>query len=101
VLAEAAEFAAAGEAAGLAFIGPTPEQVRAFGRKDVARRLAREAGVPLLAGTEPLAGEEEALSAAAALGYPVMLKSTAGGGGIGMEVGPGPDRMAVALARVP
>ncbi|HEY4409565.1 MAG TPA: biotin carboxylase N-terminal domain-containing protein, partial [Acidimicrobiia bacterium] len=60
-LSESADFAAAVEAAGLTFIGPTPDQLRAFGRKDVARRLAREAGVPLLEGTEPLAGEEEAL----------------------------------------
>src|SRR5581483_11367913 len=59
-LSQSADFAAAVEAAGLAFIGPTPEQVRAFGRKDVARRLAREAGVPRLAGTEPLADEAEA-----------------------------------------
>ncbi|HEV7861073.1 MAG TPA: urea carboxylase, partial [Acidimicrobiia bacterium] len=99
-LSESAEFAAAVEAAGLAFIGPTPEQVRSFGRKDVARRLAREAGVPLLAGTEPLAGEEEAVRAAAELGYPVILKSTAGGGGIGMEVVEDADGLEVAFARV-
>ncbi|MDQ1517949.1 MAG: urea carboxylase [Actinomycetota bacterium] len=99
-LSESAEFAAAVEAAGLAFIGPTPEQVRNFGRKDVARRLAREAGLPLLAGTEPLAGEEEAVRAAAELGYPVILKSTAGGGGIGMEVVEDAGGMAVAFARV-
>ncbi|MDQ1492370.1 MAG: urea carboxylase, partial [Actinomycetota bacterium] len=99
-LSESADFAAAVEAAGLAFIGPTPEQVRSFGRKDVARRLAREAGVPLLAGTEPLAGEEEAVRAAAELGYPVILKSTAGGGGIGMEVVEDADGLEVAFARV-
>ena len=99
-LSESADFAAAVEAAGLAFIGPTPEQVRAFGRKDVARRLAREAGVPRLAGTEPLADEAEARAAAEALGYPVILKSTAGGGGIGMEVVTGPEGLAAAFARV-
>jgi urea carboxylase len=84
-LAENADFAAACEAAGLAFIGPTPEQMRAFGLKHTARALAAANGVPLLPGTEILADVHEALRAAAAIGYPVMLKSTAGGGGIGMR----------------
>ena len=84
-LAENADFAAACEAAGLAFIGPTPDQMRAFGLKHTARALAAANGVPLLAGTEILADVHEALRAAGAIGYPVMLKSTAGGGGIGMR----------------
>ncbi|HVU50940.1 MAG TPA: urea carboxylase [Polyangia bacterium] len=84
-LAENADFAAACEAAGLAFIGPTPGQMRAFGLKHTARALAAESGVPLLPGTGLLPGLDEALRAAAAIGYPVMLKSTAGGGGIGMR----------------
>jgi urea carboxylase len=84
-LAENADFAAACEAAGLAFIGPTPEQMRAFGLKHTARALAAANGVPLLPGTDILAGVDEALRAAEAVGYPVMLKSTAGGGGIGMR----------------
>jgi urea carboxylase len=84
-LAENADFAAACEDAGLAFIGPTPEQMRAFGLKHTARALAAANGVPLLPGTEILAGVGEALRAAEAIGYPVMLKSTAGGGGIGMR----------------
>jgi urea carboxylase len=84
-LSENAAFAEACEAAGLAFIGPTPQQVRDFGLKHVARERARAIGVPLLAGTELLSGVDEARREAARLGYPVMLKSTAGGGGIGMR----------------
>ena len=84
-LSENAAFAEACEAAGLAFIGPTPEQVRDFGLKHVARERARALGVPLLPGTELLSGLDEARREARRLGYPVMLKSTAGGGGIGMR----------------
>jgi urea carboxylase len=84
-LAENADFAAACASAGIAFIGPTVEQMRAFGLKHTARALAEESGVPLLPGTGLLGGVEEALAAAASIGYPVMLKSTAGGGGIGMR----------------
>jgi len=84
-LAENAEFAARCEAAGIAFIGPTPDQIRAFGLKHTARALATKAGVPLLPGTELLTGIAQARRAAKKIGYPVMLKSTAGGGGIGMR----------------
>ena len=84
-LAENADFAAACEAATLTFIGPTPEQMRAFGLKHTARALAAANGVPLLPGTDLLRDVDEALVAAARIGYPVMLKSTAGGGGIGMR----------------
>ncbi|MCO8168652.1 urea carboxylase [Pseudomonas sp. 21LCFQ02] len=85
-LSENAAFAEACEAAGIAFVGPTPEQLRLFGLKHTARALAREQGVPLLEGTELLDTLEQALLEAQAVGYPVMLKSTAGGGGIGMRV---------------
>src|ERR1051325_7178689 len=85
-LSENPEFAAECEAAGIAFIGPTPQQMREFGLKHTARALAEASGVPLLPGTGLLAGVEEARTAAAAIGYPVMLKSTAGGGGIGMRL---------------
>jgi urea carboxylase len=84
-LAENAEFAARCEAAGIAFIGPTPEQIRMFGLKHTARALAKEAGLTLLPGTELLKGVAQARRAARRIGYPVMLKSTAGGGGIGMR----------------
>ena len=84
-LAENAEFAGRCEAAGIAFIGPTPDQIRAFGLKHTARTLATAAGVPLLPGTALLTGIAQARRAAKKIGYPVMLKSTAGGGGIGMR----------------
>ncbi|MEH0885368.1 urea carboxylase [Enterobacter sp. UNJFSC 003] len=85
-LSENAAFAEACEAAGIAFVGPTPEQLRLFGLKHTARALAKAHGVPMLEGTELLADVNEALCAAERVGYPVMLKSTAGGGGIGMRV---------------
>ncbi|WLG94592.1 urea carboxylase [Pseudomonas sp. FP198] len=85
-LSENAAFAEACEAANIAFIGPTPEQLRVFGLKHTARALARQHGVPLLEGTELLDSLDAALLAGAQVGYPVMLKSTAGGGGIGMRV---------------
>jgi urea carboxylase len=84
-LSENAAFAEACERAGLAFIGPTPEQVRDFGLKHVARARAQALGVPLLPGTELLDDLAQARVEARRLGYPVMLKSTAGGGGIGMR----------------
>lgn len=85
-LSENAAFAEACEAAGVAFVGPTPQQLRTFGLKHTARALAKAEGVPLLEGSELLADSGEACRAAEAVGYPVMLKSTAGGGGIGMRV---------------
>jgi urea carboxylase len=85
-LSENAAFAEACEARGIAFIGPTPEQMRRFGVKHTARELAQALGVPLLEGTPLLADADAAVAAADRVGYPVMLKSTAGGGGIGMQV---------------
>ncbi|MFS2201266.1 urea carboxylase [Pseudomonas sp. Pseusp3] len=85
-LSENAAFAEACEAANIAFIGPTPEQLRVFGLKHTARALAKQHGVPMLEGTELLDSLDAALQAAEQIGYPVMLKSTAGGGGIGMRV---------------
>tara|TARA_R110000796_G_scaffold63377_3_gene146559 strand:- start:9527 stop:13126 length:3600 start_codon:yes stop_codon:yes gene_type:complete len=85
-LSENAAFAEACEAAGIAFVGPTPEQLRVFGLKHTARALAKQHGVPMLEGTELLDSLATALTAAEQVGYPVMLKSTAGGGGIGMRV---------------
>ncbi|MBO0641997.1 urea carboxylase [Pseudomonas stutzeri] len=85
-LSENAAFAEACEAAGIAFVGPTPEQLRVFGLKHTARALAKQRGVPMLEGTELLDSLADALGAAEQVGYPLMLKSTAGGGGIGMRV---------------
>jgi urea carboxylase len=85
-LSENAAFAEACEAAGIAFVGPTPEQLRVFGLKHTARALAKQHGVAMLEGTELLENLDAALIAGEQVGYPVMLKSTAGGGGIGMRV---------------
>ncbi len=85
-LSENAEFADACEHAGIAFIGPTPQQMREFGLKHTARRLAQHSGVPLLPGSGLLDDLAHAQTEALRIGYPVMLKSTAGGGGIGMQL---------------
>jgi urea carboxylase len=85
-LSENADFAEACEAAGIAFAGPTAEQIRKFGLKHTSREIAAACGVPLLPGSALLTGEDEALSEAGRVGYPVMLKATAGGGGIGMRL---------------
>jgi urea carboxylase len=84
-LSENADFARDCERAGIVFVGPTPEQLEIFGSKHTAREAATASGVPLLAGTGLLDDLDSALAAAAAIGYPVMLKATAGGGGIGMH----------------
>lgn len=83
-LSESCEFAQACEAAGIAFIGPTSAQISEFGLKHRARELAAAAQVPMTPGTGLLQSLEEAIEAAKRIGYPVMLKSTAGGGGIGL-----------------
>src|SRR4051812_9535666 len=84
-LSENADFAEKVEQAGLVFLGPAPQQMRDFGLKHTARALAEKSGLPLLPGTDLVASAEEALERAARIGYPVMLKSTGGGGGIGMR----------------
>jgi len=84
-LSESAEFADACANAGLAFVGPTPEQIREFGLKHRSRELAAAAGVSMTPGTGLLADLDTALKEAERIGYPVMLKSTAGGGGIGLS----------------
>lgn len=85
-LSENAEFCDLCENQGIAFIGPTSSQMLDFGLKHTARELAIKSQVPLLPGSSLLSGESEAVTEAARIGYPVMLKSTAGGGGIGMRL---------------
>lgn len=85
-LSENPEFVTRCEAEGIAFVGPTVEQMQAFGLKHTARQIAQANQVPLLPGTNLLESREQALTAATNIGYPVMLKSTAGGGGIGMQL---------------
>ncbi|HZG18908.1 MAG TPA: urea carboxylase [Herbaspirillum sp.] len=99
-LSENAAFAEACEAAGIAFVGPTAQQLRIFGLKHTARALAREQGIPMLEGSDLLDNLDAALQAAARVGYPVMLKSTAGGGGIGMRVCRSDDELSDAFESV-
>ncbi len=86
-LAESADFADAVEAAGLLFVGPTPEALRAGGDKIEAKRIARKAGVPVVPDGEP----EE-------IGFPLVVKAAAGGGGRGMRVVRTPEELGDALA---
>ncbi|RZS87548.1 urea carboxylase [Motilibacter rhizosphaerae] len=99
-LSEDASFARVVEAAGIVFVGPTPEQLEAFGAKHTARALAAAAGVPMIEGTDLLPDVAAALEAAGTIGYPVMLKATGGGGGIGMQVCRDAAELADAYARV-
>ncbi len=99
-LSENPDFAEACEAAGIAFIGPTAAQMRAFGLKHTARELAQANAVPLLPGSGLLGDVGHAQAEAARIGYPVMLKSTAGGGGIGMRLVWSDDELAAAFASV-
>lgn len=85
-LSENSDFARTCEKNGIKFIGPLPEQMELFGLKHSAREIAKNAKVPMLEGTGLLDNVEEAIRVADNLGYPVILKSTAGGGGIGMRV---------------
>ncbi|KPC50526.1 urea carboxylase [Amantichitinum ursilacus] len=99
-LSENADFAAACADAGIVFIGPRPEHMRAFGLKHTARELAQLNNVPLLPGSGLLADVADARIQAERIGYPVMLKSTAGGGGIGMQLCRDADGLTQAWAGV-
>ncbi|MBY0579353.1 MAG: urea carboxylase [Burkholderiales bacterium] len=85
-LSENAAFAEQCAEAGVVFIGPTPDQMRRFGLKHTAREIAEQNGVPLLPGSGLLGDIGHAHAEASRIGYPVMIKSTAGGGGIGMRL---------------
>ncbi|MFQ5890274.1 MAG: acetyl-CoA carboxylase biotin carboxylase subunit [Gemmatimonadota bacterium] len=101
-LSENAEFAEICERSGIAFIGPTAEQIRKMGDKAEARRTMAAAGVPVVPGSDVLVeSEEEALAEAARIAYPVMIKAAAGGGGKGMRVARDEDefRRALSMAR--
>jgi urea carboxylase len=99
-LSENPAFSDACAAAGLVFIGPTGDQMRMFGLKHAARAIAQQHNVPLLPGSELLRDETHARTEAERIGYPVMLKSTAGGGGIGMSLIRKPVELAAAFAAV-
>src|SRR5262245_34555376 len=86
-LSENADFAAMVEEHGITFIGPSPEHIRVMGDKVVAKRTAKELGIPCVPGTDgPVETIEAAREAAASIGYPVLIKAAAGGGGRGMKV---------------
>ncbi len=85
-LAENPAFAAACEAAGLTFIGPSARTLALCGSKTAARRLARQAGVPTVPGTDQDLSDEEVTALAAQIGFPLLIKAAAGGGGKGMRV---------------
>ena len=94
-LAENAEFAETCRASGITFIGPTPEQIRVMGDKASARRAMMEVGVPVVPGTPgPVEDPEDALVFAREIGFPVIIKASAGGGGKGMRVARDPDDFA-------
>lgn len=99
-LSENADFAEACEASGIAFIGPTPETIRTFGRKHTARALAKEHNVPMAPGSDLLRDGDQAVAEAERLGFPVMIKATAGGGGIGMQICGDADAVANAYQKV-
>lgn len=93
-LAENAEFAEACRSEGLIFVGPSPEAIRDMGDKAVARRTMKKAGMPIVPGTEDIITDvAQAREVAADIGYPVLIKASAGGGGKGMRVVESPDQM--------
>jgi acetyl/propionyl-CoA carboxylase alpha subunit/acetyl-CoA carboxylase carboxyltransferase component len=99
-LAESAPFAGACAEAGLTFVGPRPEALALFGDKVRARAFAASLGVPIVRGSDgSLATAAEALAAAATIGYPVMLKAAAGGGGRGMRLVERPEDLPAAFER--
>ena len=98
-LAESHALAEVCEACRVTFIGPPPESIRTMGDKALARRVMREAGVPILPGTESgVSGAEEAIRVAGEVGYPVLLKASFGGGGRGMRIVGDESELAPALA---
>jgi propionyl-CoA carboxylase alpha chain len=99
-LSENADFAEACAEADVHFVGPPPEAIRAMGDKTAARRLMEEAGVPMAPGTtDAVASTEEGEEIAAKIGYPVLIKAAAGGGGKGMRIVHEPENFAGAMDR--
>jgi len=97
-LSENADFAAMVEGAGLVFVGPRPETIRAMGDKATAREIAARAGVPTVPGSEGRVEDPSAARRAAeAIGYPLMIKAAAGGGGRGIRVAASPAELAAQI----
>lgn len=99
LLSENAHFAQACEQRGIAFIGPAPEHMDLMGNKDQARRTMRGLGLPVIPGSDGAVGDDEAEAAAEAVGYPLLIKASFGGGGIGMASVQRPQQFARALRR--
>nr|WP_068063089.1 urea carboxylase [Nocardia xishanensis] len=99
-LSENADFATAVAEADIAFVGPTPAQLRIFGDKHTARETAKRVGVPLIPGSGLLDSAEHAVAEAERIGFPVMLKAVGGGGGIGMQSCFTADELRAAYLRV-
>jgi len=98
LLAENPTFAEVCRACGITFIGPAPEAIRLMGDKAQARSMAKQAGAPVVPGSEgPLEGVDEAQAVADTIGYPVLVKAAAGGGGKGMRIVAGPEELERAL----
>src|SRR3984957_11711399 len=98
-LSENARFAEIVEAHGYTFIGPRPEHIRMMGDKIAAKVAVKSVGIPVVPGSEgALSGEDEAFAAAEAIGFPVLIKAAAGGGGRGMKVALDREGLAEALA---
>ena len=99
-LSERAPFARACQAAGITFIGPTPEAIEKMGDKVTARGIMQQAQVPVVPGTDVLGDEAEVIAAAEQIGFPVMFKASAGGGGKGMRLVSSRDEVVSALRGV-
>lgn len=98
-LSENARFAEIVQEHKLTFIGPTPEHIRVMGDKIVAKQTVKEVGIPTVPGSDgAVESEEEGLKIAADMGYPVLIKATAGGGGRGMKVATKPEELSFALS---
>jgi acetyl-CoA carboxylase, biotin carboxylase subunit len=98
-LSENADFAAMVEEHGITFIGPAPEHIRMMGDKVAAKRVCKQAGIPVVPGSDgPVANEDEARAVAETIGFPVMVKAAAGGGGRGMKVADAAAELAPAMA---
>ena len=98
-LSENTDFVLACQEAGITFIGPSVEAMKRMGDKIQARRLAAEAGLPLLPGTEAEVTDQEAMGAAIKIGFPIMVKAAEGGGGIGIRLVPSLEDLPEALER--
>ena len=99
LLSENAHFAQACEERGITFIGPAPEHMDLMGNKDQARRTMRGLGLPVIPGSDGAVGDDEAEAAAEAVGYPLLIKASFGGGGIGMASVQRPQQFARSLRR--